>query len=214
MPRPGARRELARWQIVRRQPSSFSVEAVDEHFIQPEIGSQCEAATGIEADRMGMGTSLTLGVGDLPFMLYDGRRLPQAAVVLDGKHSDVAPQIIRHQREFSLAIDRDVARGSALRRLLIERLQPARRRINGKGAHPTGIFHAAPLLDFIDGIQEAPRRIDGQERWLDRGCHARDRQLACRQIEFARINPLALAAGIGADKDDHLGRRHGGRVSA
>ncbi len=62
MTRPTPRGERHRRRIVRRELAVRSVEAIDQQFVEPQIGGDCEPITGVDVDRMGVRPFLPLRI--------------------------------------------------------------------------------------------------------------------------------------------------------
>ena len=100
-------------------------------------------------------------------MLDERRVPPEPAIGLDRQAGHASAAVIGHQHVLALPIDDQVAGTRADRRLLVQRRQPAARRIDRERADST----ASPALEFahlVHRVQELPARVNGQERRIDR----------------------------------------------
>ena len=105
------------------------------------------------------------------------------------------------ERVLARAIDGDVARALAARRLLIEQAQAPARRVDREGRDGAGLL-AAELADFPHGIEEPPARVHGQERRIHRLARQTSRsQLARDRVELEQVDPPARAVAIGVCPD-------------
>src|SRR5262245_11806801 len=197
-------RDRRRWRVVWRERALVRVEAVDEDLVEAKICRKGEVVGGIEVDRVPVRPLLPARVGALALVLDEAARLAELAVLANRQAGNTAAAVVRHQDVLARPIHDDVAGTSAARGLLIEQLQLSRVGVEGEGADRAALL-ALEIVHFADCIQEAVAGVQGQERRV-RHLHgdALRGQLAAGEIQLEPVDPLALAACVGADVDPQL----------
>ncbi len=73
MPWAGARSDARRRRIVRLERAGSRIEAVDHHFVEPQVGDEGEAIGGVEVDRMRVRFALPPRIDARTMMLNKAR---------------------------------------------------------------------------------------------------------------------------------------------
>ena len=95
-------------------------------------------------------------------MLDEAAGSAETAISLDGKRGDAAAVVIRNQNECASFVEGDVARSRAARGHLIQKLERAGFRINGKRTdRATG--SSVEIADFIHGVEILAVGMNGQK---------------------------------------------------
>src|SRR5690606_26610728 len=141
----------------------------------------CESVLRVEINRMRVRTLLPLWIDARALVLDEGAGRLEAAVGIDRQADDAAAAVIGRQRTRAAGVDRHMTRTGAAGRLLVDQSQRAAIGINGKGADAAGLF-AVEVADFPHGVEELLRRVDFEERGVDRfGGQSRRAEFARRQ---------------------------------
>lgn len=115
MTRSGARIELGKGRVVRRQGTSFGVETLHQQLIESQVDGDGETIVGRGLNPVRMRAFLPLFIDAGARVLHEGRSLADAAVGLYREDSHVSSRVVRHQGVLSGLVERDVARVGAAR---------------------------------------------------------------------------------------------------
>src|SRR5271170_2472912 len=118
----------------RRKDSFGRVEAIDNDLIEAQINGEREAIVRRRADPVGVRAFLALFVGAGAGMLNETGGGAERAVVVNRKRSDAAAIVIRYEGKGAILIQGNVARAGAARGDLIQELERAGFRVDGKRA--------------------------------------------------------------------------------
>jgi len=143
---------------------------------------------------------LAIRIGAGPGVLNERARGLEAAIAIDWQAGDRAAAVVGDQNILARAIDIDVAWAVADRRLLIQRRQRARGRVDRKRAD-RALLLAGETRGFIHAIKKTPIRMNGHKAWaLDLRCEFRSGRYARAVVEIEFVNAFAgIGRSVGAD---------------
>src|SRR6266478_8377941 len=121
VPRSCAGIQFGKGWIAGSERAFGAVEAIDEDFVEAEIGSEREAIVGRGFDPVGMGTFLAVFVDAGAGVLDESGGGSQAAVFADGECGDAATVIVCDEDKLAGLVERDMAGAGALRGGLAEK---------------------------------------------------------------------------------------------
>ena len=172
--RAGTWLDLEPGKRIRLQHPPPGIQAIDQEFVQAEIGHEGEAVGRVQGHRVGMGARLAGGVDARPLMLEKVGGFSQAAVNPHREYTDASAHEIGHEHVGALLVHQDVARICPVRRPLVEKRQVSRLRLYPERADAAARL-AFIALQLVDGIQEALGGIEGQVGRIDDPGHHPDR---------------------------------------
>src|SRR4029077_8408704 len=163
--RSGTRIQFGEGRSVGRERAFGGVEAVDQDFVEAEIGGEDEAIIGGSADPVGVRAFLALFVDTGAGVLHESGGGSEAAAFANRKHSDAPAVVISDQDKLAGFVERDVTRTGALRRSLVEQRELAAFRVDGKRTDRAA-FLPAEMVDLVYRVEIFPAGMDSDERWI------------------------------------------------
>src|SRR5271168_2656306 len=110
------------------------VEAVNDDLIESQVRDKGETIVWRSTNPVRMWTFLTLLIQAGAGMLNETAGGAESTVIVNGKRDDAATVVIRDQHECAILVEGYVARSSATRGHLIQKLERAGFRVDGKRA--------------------------------------------------------------------------------
>src|SRR4029077_2366742 len=201
--RSGTRIQFGEGRSVGRERAFGGVEAVDQDFVEAEIGGEDEAIIGGSADPVGVRAFLALFVDAGAGVLHESGGGSEAAAFANRKHSDAPAVVISDQDKLAGFVERDVTRTGALRRSLVEQRKLAAFGVDRKRTDRAA-FLPAEMVGFVYRVEIFAAGVRCKERRIfGFSGDAESSELADDGIEQVGVNPFASGfVGVGADVDE------------